>query len=51
VIEGSLAAGLDVRVRFPAQLEVTNTSITEWRIDDDTWRLVRYNDHAHLADL
>lgn len=51
VIEGSLAAGLDVRVRFPAQLEVSNTSLTEWRITDDAWRLIRYNDHAHLADL
>ena len=28
-----------------------NTSVTEWRIEDDAWRLIRYNDHAHLADL
>ncbi|MEY2477149.1 MAG: ribonuclease / adenosylcobalamin/alpha-ribazole phosphatase [Actinomycetota bacterium] len=28
-----------------------NTSITEWQIDGDHWGLVRYNDHAHLADL
>ncbi len=28
-----------------------NTSITEWHIEGDHWGLVRYNDHAHLADL
>ena len=28
-----------------------NTSITEWRITDGTWNLIRYNDHAHLADF
>ena len=28
-----------------------NTSLTEWLIDDKAWRLIRYNDHAHLADL
>jgi hypothetical protein len=29
-----------------------NCSITELvRPRDNVWRLVRYNDHAHLADL
>lgn len=26
-----------------------NTSLTEWRREDGRWRLVRYNDAAHLA--
>ena len=25
-----------------------NTSLTEWLIEDGTWKIVRYNDHAHL---
>jgi probable phosphoglycerate mutase len=28
--------------------ETANTSLTEWRFTDDEWRLVRYNDAAHL---
>jgi broad specificity phosphatase PhoE len=27
-----------------------NTSLTEWLVDDGVWRLIRYNDHAHLAE-
>jgi broad specificity phosphatase PhoE len=29
--------------------ETKNTSITEWRSTGAQWRLVRYNDTAHLA--
>jgi probable phosphoglycerate mutase len=29
--------------------DTVNTSLTEWRHTDDGWRLVRYNDAAHLA--
>ncbi|MDQ1380326.1 MAG: 2,3-bisphosphoglycerate-dependent phosphoglycerate mutase, partial [Actinomycetota bacterium] len=31
--------------------EVTNTSITQWRWNARGWRLVRFNDAAHLYDL
>ncbi len=31
--------------------EAINTSITEWRRDGAEWRLVRFNDAAHLFDL
>jgi broad specificity phosphatase PhoE len=29
--------------------ETVNTSLTEWRFTGERWRLVRYNDAAHLA--
>ncbi len=29
--------------------DTVNTSLTEWRHADDGWRLVRYNDAAHLG--
>jgi broad specificity phosphatase PhoE len=32
-------------------LHPTNASITEWRHTGSRWRLVRYNDSAHLAGL
>ncbi|MEJ7584454.1 MAG: histidine phosphatase family protein [Acidimicrobiales bacterium] len=34
-------------------LDTANTSLTEWRRDDDTgrWTLIRYNDAAHLEGL
>ena len=31
--------------------EARNTSITEWRWTGTAWRLVRYNDAAHLAEI
>jgi probable phosphoglycerate mutase len=31
--------------------ETANSSITEWRFGGEDWRLVRYNDVAHLATL
>ena len=53
VIIGSMLTGFDLP---PAAGEhfrngPENTSLTEWLIDDGEWRLIRYNDHAHLADL
>lgn len=33
-----------------AQLRSSNASITEWSFSDSKWRLVRYNDTAHLKD-
>jgi probable phosphoglycerate mutase len=31
--------------------EAINTSITEWRHTSNSWRLVRFNDAAHLSEL
>lgn len=31
--------------------ETVNTSMTEWRFTGSDWRLMRYNDAAHLATL
>jgi hypothetical protein len=39
------------------QLFSENTSLTEWRLEEDgpghppPWRLLRYNDAAHLAGV
>jgi broad specificity phosphatase PhoE len=33
-----------------ARLDPTHTSLTEWERDGGPWRLVRYNDAAHLVD-
>jgi probable phosphoglycerate mutase len=30
---------------------VDNTAITEWLDDGERWRLVRYNDGAHIREL
>jgi 2,3-bisphosphoglycerate-dependent phosphoglycerate mutase len=32
-------------------LRTVNTSITEWEREDGSWRLLRYNDSAHLAKV
>jgi len=32
-------------------LRTRNTSITEWEREDGRWRLLRYNDSAHLATV
>jgi len=32
-------------------LRTQNTSITEWEREDGRWRLLRYNDSAHLATI
>lgn len=47
---------LDLPRRGNFDLHTLNTSITEFRADDSgdergRWRLIRYNDHAHLAGL
>ena len=32
-------------------LRTRNTSITEWEREDGKWRLLRYNDSAHLSTV
>jgi probable phosphoglycerate mutase len=49
VVEATLIAFLPVaphrgRLRLPTE----HTSLTEWELDARGWRLVRYNDAAHL---
>ncbi len=53
VVMASMVAFLGLPAQRPllADLWVTNTSITEWQCHDGRWRLLRYNDAAHLADL
>jgi probable phosphoglycerate mutase len=53
VIIGSMLTGLGLPVVDGGQFRIgpENTSLTEWLVDGDTWRLIRYNDHAHLADV
>lgn len=43
--------GLPAQRAVPADLWVTNTSITEWRCRDGRWALIRFNDAAHLAGV
>ncbi len=53
--------GLDPAVVSPIDFHTSNASITEWQLrhspggpgrdDIDRWRLVRYNDHAHLHNV
>jgi 2,3-bisphosphoglycerate-dependent phosphoglycerate mutase len=52
--------GLDPTVQSPIDFETTNTSLTEWErrtFSPDKgdqvhrWRLLRYNDAAHLTDV
>ncbi len=33
-----------------ARMDPLHTSITEWRVSQQTWRLVRFNDFCHLQD-
>jgi probable phosphoglycerate mutase len=52
VIESTMLAFLPVapergRLRLPTE----HTSLTEWELDDEGWRLVRYNDAAHLRAM
>ena len=58
VIEGSLAALGGMEPTAIPAVGATNASITEWLFEvhpyrggDPAWRLVRFNDAAHLADL
>lgn len=50
VVMGSVISflGLPSQRQASADLVVTNTSITEWE-REGRWRLVRFNDSAHLA--
>ena len=51
IVGASFVALGDVPVgkSFAFTAETKNTSITEWRHSDGEWRLVRYNDAAHLT--
>lgn len=56
VIDVAFRTFLDLPIRGHFDLYTLNTSITELVVDDTgakrgRWRLVRYNDHAHLAGL
>jgi probable phosphoglycerate mutase len=50
VIEATLLAWMAVG-RSRLQLHTTHASITEWEWSQRGWRLLRYNDAAHLAGL
>ncbi len=51
IIDASMIAFLGLPAHGTAvRLHAENTSITEWQHTGRTWRLVRYNDAAHLAD-
>jgi len=50
VIEASMVRLLPFsRQLRPLRLPTAYTSLTEWELDADGWRLVRYNDVAHLG--
>jgi broad specificity phosphatase PhoE len=52
VVESSFMAFGGLPLNRPYDMFVTNTSLTEWvQTEGRRWRLVRYNDSAHLADL
>ena len=53
IIGASFVALGDVPIQRATALthETTNSSITEWRHTGSDWRLVRYNDAAHLANV
>jgi 2,3-bisphosphoglycerate-dependent phosphoglycerate mutase len=42
---------LPIGKAFAFTSETRNTSLTEWSHNREGWRLVRYNDHAHLSRL
>jgi probable phosphoglycerate mutase len=53
IIGASFVALADIGMRHAGRLmaECVNTSLTEWRCRDGEWRLVKYNDAAHLGGL
>lgn len=52
VIEASMLAFLaGASDRRRLKLRTAHTSLTEWELAVDGWRLLRYNDAAHLASL
>ena len=47
----SILALFDIpRPGTSARLDPGYTSLTEWRVAQATWQLVRFNDIAHLTD-
>jgi probable phosphoglycerate mutase len=51
IVDASMIAFLGLPAHGSmVRLHVDNTSVTEWQHTGRTWRLVRYNDAAHLAD-
>ncbi len=51
IIDSSLIAFLNIpRFGVGIRLHPEHTSLTEWRHSGERWRLVRYNDAAHLAE-
>lgn len=52
IIGASFVALGDLPMRMATDIayETINTSMTEWRHTGKEWRLVRFNDAAHLAD-
>ncbi|HEY5023846.1 MAG TPA: histidine phosphatase family protein [Acidimicrobiales bacterium] len=52
VIESTMASFLPVAPgRGRLRLPTVHTSLTEWELGDGGWRLVRYNDAAHVRTL
>ncbi len=56
VVDVAFRHFLDLPKHGNFDLWTLNTSLTEFRVDDQgdrrgRWRLVRYNDHAHLAGI
>lgn len=56
VIEGTLAALADLPIRRSFEVQIENTSLSEWKFDANywgqhRWHLVRFNDFAHLHDV
>jgi hypothetical protein len=50
-VVASILVAFDIpRQGTGARLEPALTSLTEWRVADATWTLVRYNDASHLLD-
>jgi probable phosphoglycerate mutase len=52
VVEASIEAFLPADTgRGRLRLRTSHTSLTEWEVGIDGWRLLRYNDAAHLAGV
>jgi broad specificity phosphatase PhoE len=49
VIEASLISFVPVCPARRMKLRTEHTALTEWEVSTDGWRLLRYNDAAHLA--
>ena len=48
VVESTMVAFLGLPLRTRLGLPTEHTSLTEWELAGGAWRLVRYNDAAHL---